>query len=331
MTNKLTNNRIRDALTPEAIDVIGAIDRTGSMAAAARELGLVPSALTYRVRQLEDALDVLLFDRSSRQARLTEAGAELLREGNRLLGELDALANRVKRVATGWESVLTLAIDGVIQQRTVMELCEAFFALMPPTRLRLREETLSGTLEALTSGQADLAVGVAIDLTARATPGQRLQSQSLGTLRFVYAVAPHHPLATLPKALPADQLMPHRVVAVADSVQRGRGITVGLMGGQDIFTVPSMTAKLEAQLRGLGGGFLPEYLARPHIDAGRLVEKIVVNSSTDITDPAHRTVPLSYAWMGAPQPGGTGHGRALQWWLTQLGTATTRRALLQGL
>ena len=154
------NNRIRDALTPEAIDLIGAIDRTGSMAAAARELGLVPSALTYRIRQVEDALDVLLFDRSSRQAKLTEAGAELLREGNRLLGELDALANRVKRVATGWEPVLTLAIDGVIQRHTVMELCEAFFALNPPTRLRLREETLSGTLEALTSGQADLALGV---------------------------------------------------------------------------------------------------------------------------------------------------------------------------
>ena len=50
------------------------IARTGSFAAAARELGKVPSALTYSVRQLEDALDVLLFDRSSRQAQLTAAG-----------------------------------------------------------------------------------------------------------------------------------------------------------------------------------------------------------------------------------------------------------------
>ena len=44
-----------------------------------------------------------------------------------------------------------------------MELCESFFALGPPTRLRLRDETLSGTLEALTSGQADLAIGVALE------------------------------------------------------------------------------------------------------------------------------------------------------------------------
>ena len=61
------------------------IDRAGSFAAAARELGKVLSALTYSVRQLEDALDVLLFDRRSRQAQLTAAGEELLREGRLLL------------------------------------------------------------------------------------------------------------------------------------------------------------------------------------------------------------------------------------------------------
>ena len=94
------------------------IASTGSFAGAARALGLVPSALTYRVRQIEDALDVLLYDRSSRQARLTQAGAELLREGTRLLEEIDAVANRVKRVATGWEPQFTIAVDSIISQAT---------------------------------------------------------------------------------------------------------------------------------------------------------------------------------------------------------------------
>ena len=68
----------RDVLTPENLAMLQVIAESGSFAAAARQLGLVPSALTYRVRQIEDALDVLLYDRSSRQARLTEAGAEWL-------------------------------------------------------------------------------------------------------------------------------------------------------------------------------------------------------------------------------------------------------------
>ncbi|MEO8390061.1 MAG: LysR family transcriptional regulator [Polaromonas sp.] len=310
----MINNQIRDALTPESISLVGAVHRAGSMAAAARELGLVPSALTYRIRQLEDALDVLLFDRSSRQARLTEAGKELLREGNRLLTELDAVANRVKRVATGWEPQLTLAVDSVISRTTVMELCEAFFALNPPTRLRIREEALSGTLEALTSGQADLAIGVAIEAAANTS----VQHKPLGSIHFIYVVAPHHPLAAAPEPVTDAMLMPHRAVAVADSVQRGSGVTVGLLGGQDIFTVPGMQEKLHAQLRGLGGGFLPEYLACPHVATGRLVEKKMQRPP--------RLVPMSYAWLRAADANG---GRALQWWLKQLENPATRKALLE--
>ena len=88
--------QIHHALTPDALAMIDTIARTGSFAAAARELGKVPSALTYSVRQLEEALDVLLFDRRSRQAKFTAAGEELLNEGRRLLAETAAVANRVR-------------------------------------------------------------------------------------------------------------------------------------------------------------------------------------------------------------------------------------------
>src|SRR4030095_11452474 len=139
----------RDVLTPDALAMLQTIAGAGSFAAAARTLDLVPSALSYRVRQIEDTLDVLLFDRSGRQARVTEAGAELLREASRLLAEIDAVANRVRRVAKGWEPMLTLAIDSVIARDPLLDLVGAFYALEPPTRLKLRDETLLGTIEAL--------------------------------------------------------------------------------------------------------------------------------------------------------------------------------------
>ena len=304
----------RDVLTPDALAMLQAIQAAGSFAAAARSLGLVPSALTYRVRQIEDALDVLLFDRRSRQARPTEAGSELLREGARLLQEIDAVANRVKRVATGWEPQLTIALDSIISRPTVMELCEAFFALNPPTRIKLRDEVLSGTMLALTSGQADLAVGVALE------PGSSagIHGKPLGTVSFVFAVAPHHPLAAAPEPLTDELIQQHRAVAVADSVPRGVGLTFGLLGGQDVFTVATMSAKLEAQLRGLGGGFLPESMARTFIEAGRLVVKKV--------ERPERVIRVSYAWRGAAKPD---QGRALQWWLQRLESPATRAALLQ--
>jgi DNA-binding transcriptional LysR family regulator len=304
----------RDVLTPDALAMLQNISEAGSFAAAARAMGMVPSALTYRVRQIEDALDVLLFDRSSRQAQLTEAGHELLREGGRLLTEIDAVANRVKRVATGWESQLTIAVDTIISRPTVMELCESFFSLSPPTRIRLRDETLSGTLEALTSGQADIALGVPPD--ASNTSG--VHTKPLGTSTFVYAVAPHHPLANAPEPLSDDTIQKHRAVAVADSIQRGGGMTFGLLGGQDVFTVASMHAKLDAQLRGLGGGYLPRCMAGAYIDTGRLVVKK--------TERPHRQVSISYAWRGGKA---STQGRALQWWLGQLESPATRAALLE--
>ena len=303
----------RDVLTPDALAMLQAIHAAGSFAAAARNLGVVPSALTYRIRQIEDALDVLLYDRSSRQARLTEAGAELLREGSRLLEDLDAVANRVKRVATGWEPQLTLAVDSIISRTTVMELCEAFLAQQPPTRLKLRDETLSGTLEALTSGQADLALGVVEPNTSPA-----VGSKLLGEVSFVYAVAPHHPLASAPEPLRDEQIRQHRAVAVADTITRGGGVSVGLLGGQDVFTVASMQAKLDAQLRGLGCGFVPEYMARGHIEAGRLVVKRM--------DRPQRVVRVHYAWRRQERQA---QGRALVWWLAQLESPATRLALLE--
>ena len=303
----------RNALTPDSLAMLQGIADTGSFAAAARQLGLVPSALTYRVRQIEDALDVLLFDRSARQARPTPAGAELLREGARLLQEIDAVAHRVKRVATGWEPQLTIAVDGVISPHTLLDLVEAFYALAPPTRLKIRTEILTGTLESLTSGRADLAIGVAVDASNVAG----LQQGLLGETPFILVMAPHHPLASAPEPLTDATLVQHRQVAVADSAQTGN-VTTGLLGGQDVLTVDSMQAKLQAQMRGLGCGFLPEPMVRPYLDAGRLVTRRVARAA--------RSVRMHYAWNGvAPgQP-----GRALQWWLAQLQSPTTRAALLE--
>ncbi|HWP20526.1 MAG TPA: LysR substrate-binding domain-containing protein [Burkholderiaceae bacterium] len=315
----------RHALTPEALAMIDTIARSGSFAAAARELGKVPSALTYSVRQLEDALDVLLFDRRSRQAKLTPAGEELLAEGRRLLQEIDAVANRVKRVACGWETELTVAVDSILSSVTVFELCEAFYQLNPPqgpgTRLRLLSEVLAGTWEALVTGRADLAIGIVGEPNAPAG----ITVQPLGDMNAVFVVAPHHPLAQAEEPLTDEVLVHHRAVAVADSAEQLRPLTVNLLPGQDVLTVPSVPSKLEAILRGLGTGFMPEPLVRDHVQVGRLVRKEVARPRIPVR--------LYYAWRTGsigPSPRAPGRpGLALQWWIEQLERPATRTALLE--
>lgn len=316
-------------LTPDALAMIDAIARTGSFAAAARELGKVPSALTYSVRQLEEALDVLLFDRRSRQAKFTAAGHELLDEGRRLLAEAAAVANRVKRVAAGWETQLSIAFDDVISRPTLLELCEAFYALDPQgkaggaasggpgTRLRLVTEVLAGTWEALVSGRADLAIGVGL----ASTPPAGVVIEPLGDLRFVFTVAPQHPLAAAPEPIGEVELLRWRAVAVADTAQRLSPITVNLLPGQDVLTVSSIAEKIDALQRGLGCGYLPEPMVRDALHARRLV--------TRRTQRPEPSVKMAYAWRGGSGRHRAALGLGLQWWLSQLGSATTRAALLE--
>jgi DNA-binding transcriptional LysR family regulator len=130
-----------------------------------------------------------------------------------------------------------------------------------------------------------------------------------------------HPLASAVQPLSDAVIRAHRAVAVADSIPQGNGITIGLLAGQDVFTVPSMSAKLDAQLRGMGAGFLPEPMARPYIERGELVACQVLRPQ--------RSGHIGYAWRQSPQgQSGPNGERALQWWLTRLSQPQTRQALL---
>ena len=92
-------------------------------------------------------------------------------------------------------------------------------------------------------------------------------------------------------------------------------------GGNETFPLSVKPAKMEALMRGMGCGSVPAPMVRRHIETGRLVHKATVN------DP--RIISLHYAWRQATKTGSQKPGKALAWWLTQLQSPTTRRALLE--
>jgi molybdate transport repressor ModE-like protein len=298
------------ALSPESLQMIDAIARHGSFAKAARELGKVPSALTYSVRKIEDELDALLFDRSGHRARLTPAGEELLREGRPLLEAFDALAQRVRRIATGWETELRVAVSGLLNCGALFDLVEDFLALGTGTRLRFSYEVLQGSWDALMSGRADLIIGADADNA----PAEGFQSRPMGEMSFVFCVAPHHPLARAPEPLTAEDIDRHTAVAVADTSRRIPVGTKGLLSAQHTITLPTMELKARAQVRGLGCGYLPEPMAAPYLAQGVLVAREVAGIR-----PHERLV---YAWRPPAE------GQALQWLLKRLQSPRLHDALI---
>ena len=298
-------------LTLDALEVLEAIDRRGSFAAAAVELDRVPSAITYTVRRLEEALDVLLFDRAGRRARFTPAGRELLERGRELLADAAAVEQRVQRVATGWESELRVAVDSIVPLARVWPLVGRFYADCQErdqahTRLRISQEVLGGAWDALAEGRVDLVLGAPGD----PPPGGGYRTRLMAEVPMVFVVAPRHALARAAEPLAESSILPHRAVVAADSSRRLPPRTVGLLTGQDTLTVPDLPAKLAAQVAGLGCGAIPWYLAADEVAAGRLVVKAL-----ETARPPSRA---QAAWR-EPRP-----GKALAWWIDAIGRTDWR-------
>jgi len=282
----------------EALQILDAIDRRGSFAAAAKVLYKVPSTISYTVAKLEEDLGVQLFERAGPKATPTEAGRELLKEGRHLLRAAQELEVRVRRVASGWESEFGLGLDSLLPADSLADDIAAFYGAADSTRLRLVTESLSGTWEALLDGRADLVVAA-----GEGPSGGGYVVEPLGTVRFVFAVAPGHPLAGS-AVVSAATLVEHRAIAVADSARRLLPRTVGLQSAQDVLSVPDMRAKYRLQLAGLGCGFLPEPCARGALAQGRLVAVAVEEPKPDET--------FYLAWRTGEE------GGALAWWLQRL-------------
>lgn len=254
------------SLTLDALAILDAIDRRGSFARAAEELDRAPSSLTYAVQQMEAELDVLLFDRSGHRARFTPAGRLLLDEGRALLGAAQALEERTRQAASGWEPRFALALEGVLPLAPVLPLLDAFYALGQSTEIRLRREVLAGAWDALVSGCADLVVA-----GGEPPPGAGLRARPLGSLEFVFCVPPGHALSRAGRPLTEADIAAYRAVVIADTARNLPLRSAGWLRQQPRLTVDDLPAKLAAQQTGLGVGALPRWLAEDEIAAGRLV------------------------------------------------------------
>lgn len=299
-------------LTLDALETLDAIAEQGSFARAAEVLHRVPSAVTYTVQKLESDLGVTLFDRSGKRPRLTPAGEALLARGRELLRQAENVENAVKRAAHGWETQLTLAVDEIVPIERLFPVIAAFDAQVCGTRLRITHEIFGGAWDALIDRRADLAIGA----PGEPPPGHSLHACRLGQARFVFACAPFHPLAQVPEPIPSEQLAHYRVVAAADSSRKLAPRSGGILPGQDVLVVPTLAAKLAAQIAGLGIGWLPAHLAQPCLDDGRLVARQVQSPR----EPAS----LHLAWRAGDE------GRALDWFRTQLQGDPELRTLFPG-
>lgn len=182
------------------IEILLSAAEAGSFARAAKLLQLDPSAVSHAIAQLERELRVTLFYRTTRQLRLTEDGAEIVRRGRGILrdiGELNDVGARVRERVAG---TLRIGMHVPISHSIVMPRLPIFMRRYPELQIECR---------VLNQVKDFHAAGLDILLRVGEPPESDLVAWKLGELKMgLYAAPSYLAQAGTPQA--PDELIGHR-------------------------------------------------------------------------------------------------------------------------
>lgn len=125
---------------------------------AAQRLHLSQPPVSQRIRQLEDALGVQLFVRSTRQVALTPAGAELYRRALQLTNDAASAEAAVRRVASGEHGELRIGFTRTAAARLLPRLLANYHDHRPGVKLHLHEDWSAQLIDLLLHEKLDIAL-----------------------------------------------------------------------------------------------------------------------------------------------------------------------------
>ncbi|MBP7001918.1 LysR family transcriptional regulator ArgP [Amaricoccus sp.] len=256
-----------------AARAVALVVQTGSFEAAARALNVTPSAVSQRVKQLEERLGVVLVERGA-PCLATGHGAWLCRHVEHvgllekaLAGQLPGLVDpgaptrRVTlHVATNADSLGTWFVAAA-----------AAFARETGDLLDIAVDDEEHTADWLRRGRVLAAV------TALAKPVTGCHVRPIGALAYVATASPDFMTRHFPGGVTAAALADAPGLTF-DQKDRLQQLWIRQTFGQAVaypsHWLPATQSFLDASLAGMGWALNPTPLARPHIAAGRLVELV---------------------------------------------------------
>ncbi len=257
---------------------LAAVVHHGSFERAARALHVTPSAVSQRIRTLEERVGAVLVQRGT-PCVATPAGAPLLRHAERVaLLETDLAASLpgLRRARAGDAAasatlpcLLRLAVNADSLATWLMPALARFAQSAPRVQLDLLLDDQDHTSEALRRGDVLAAV------TSLAAPVQGCNSHALGRLRYRATASPAFVARCFATGVTAQTLAaaPCLVFNRKDRLQALwlQRVTRRAVDPPCHF-MPSTQAFVDAALAGVGWGMNPQPLAAPHLASGRLVE-----------------------------------------------------------
>ncbi|MDP2370539.1 LysR family transcriptional regulator [Rhodoferax sp.] len=238
-----------------------AVSETASVAAAARMINIAQSAVTKSVQELETALGVRLFERSSKGMVLTQEGHRFQSSARKVIASVAEAAELTRGRAETLTGNLTIGVTSLVAGYYLADLFSRFQRSHPSVNVSVVEDSPQFLEHLLINGEVDLAIMVS---NALGDP-QALVVEELTSSPSRVWMASSHALAEKPELTLAECAGYPQVVLEADRVE---SVLSALWSRHGLHPPVLMrTSSLEAvrSLVGIGAGItvLPDFLYRP--------------------------------------------------------------------
>ena len=224
------------------IDILGvqafvAIADHGSFYKAAEVLHITQTAVTQRLRNLENFLGVSLLERTTRSIALSRTGQDFLPQARRLLAELSAALSEIRETGKAQRGDVTIACIPTAGVRYLPQILREYSARFPDNRIKVLDHASVGVAEAVLRREAEFGINLAGPLHPE------LDTLPLLEDHFVLVCRDDHALAKR-KKLAWAQLQAHPLI-FAGPASGNRALLDANLGTQNLHGGPD---KLSLQI-----------------------------------------------------------------------------------
>jgi LysR family transcriptional regulator for metE and metH len=178
--------------------ILQAIDRRGTLTAAADALCLTQPALSHAMKKLENQLGVSLWTRAGRGVALTQAGRYFLSLADRILPQLEHAEKMLRQFAEGKRGLLRIGMECHPCYRWLSGIVSAFLEKWPDVEMDVKQEFQFGGIRALEGFDIDLLI------TPDPVIMQHLKHTPVFDYELVLAMNEGHPLANVSYVTPEE-------------------------------------------------------------------------------------------------------------------------------
>lgn len=175
-------------MTLTQLEYVLAIAETGSFVEAADQTGVTQPALTTQIKNLENELDTIIFDRTKKPVIPTEIGLRVIDQAGKIIQESKVVADLVNEHRNILEGTLKLGIIPTVSQYLLPQFIQSFTDSYPDIHLHVKEMITEDIIHGLKNGSLDAGI-IATPIEAK-----NIKSMPLYYEKFYGYVSREHPL-----------------------------------------------------------------------------------------------------------------------------------------